>query len=255
MGRDKPKKYEKMNFQQKSIYNDKLAKKYNINKDDFNTAQGGGGGRYDNINDAAYEKAIKNAMRMSDFDYRTSAPHMDGVKGDASFNDYSKYEREAQKLHKQAGNGGEYSSNKDITTVTSNLVRDKQREFRDDIMSEMNAKYASAARLNELQDSIQKRAKETGPTEISSTLTNAQRSVGDFDEDMTAQGANIFGAMGPSNDLEFATEEVQTNEASGDGEGTSNPYTDQYKLNVKGGLELSGIKTRGPGSGINGEGF
>jgi len=123
MGRDKPKKYGKMNYQQKSVYHDKLAKKYNINKDDFNSAQGGGGGRYDNINQGAYEKAIKNAMR-NDFDYRTSAQHMDGVKGKANFNDFAKYEREAVKLHKQAGNEGDYSSNKDITGVTNNLVKD-----------------------------------------------------------------------------------------------------------------------------------
>jgi hypothetical protein len=70
---------------------------------------------------------------MADFDYRTSAPHMDGVKGDASFNDYAKYEREAVKLHKQAGNEGEYSSNKDITGVTNNLVKDYRRGLQDQI--------------------------------------------------------------------------------------------------------------------------
>jgi hypothetical protein len=134
MGRDKPKKYGKMNYQQKSVYHDKLAKKYNISKDDFNTAQGGGGGRYDFINQGAYEKAIKNAMR-NDFDYRTSAQHMDGVKGKANFNDFVEYERGAKKLHRQAGNGGEYSSNEDITTVTNNLVNDAQRLLRDKIDS------------------------------------------------------------------------------------------------------------------------
>ena len=132
MGRDKPKKYGKMNYQQKSVYHDKLAKKYNISKDDFNTAQGGGGGRYDNINQGAYEKAIKNAIR-NDFDYRTSAQHMDDVKGDGNLSDYVAYQRGAHKLHRQAGNEGEYSSNKDITGVTNNLVNDAQRLLRDKI--------------------------------------------------------------------------------------------------------------------------
>ena len=132
MGRDKPKKYNKMGYFQKQEYHDKMAKKYNINKDDFNTAQGGGGGRYDNINDAAYEKAIRDAMR-NDFDYRTSAQHMDDVKGKASFDDFVKYERGAQKLHRKAGNEGEYSSIKDITGVTNNLVNDAQRLLRDKI--------------------------------------------------------------------------------------------------------------------------
>jgi len=122
MGRDKPKKYNKMGYFQKQAYHDEQAKKYNINKDDFTNSTGGD--RYESFDEGGYKKAIKNAMRMADFDYRTSAPHMDGVKGDASFNDYAKYEREAVKLHKQAGNEGEYSSNKDITGVTNNLVKD-----------------------------------------------------------------------------------------------------------------------------------
>ena len=130
MGRDKPKKYGKMNYQQKSVYHDKLAKKYNINKDDFNSAQGGGGGRYDNLDEGAYQKAIKNAMR-NDFDYRTSAQHMDKVKGEAGFDDFVKYERGAVKLHRKAGNEGDYSSNKDITGVTNNLVNDYRQDLED----------------------------------------------------------------------------------------------------------------------------
>ena len=137
MGRDKPKKYDKMSLSQKQEYHDEQAKKYGINKDDFNTAQGGGGGRYDRYDEGAYQKAIKNAMR-NDFDYRTSAQHMDGVKGNAKMNDFTDYERAAVKLHKQAGNGGEYSSNKDITTVTNNLVKDYRRGLQDDINSSSN---------------------------------------------------------------------------------------------------------------------
>jgi hypothetical protein len=121
-----------MGYFQKQAYHDEQAKKYNINKDDFNTAQGGGGGRYDNLDESAYKKAIKNAMR-NDFDYRTSASHMDGVKGNAQMGDFTDYERAAVKLHKQAGNGGEYSSNKDITGVTNNLVKDYRRGIQDQI--------------------------------------------------------------------------------------------------------------------------
>ena len=125
MGRDKPKKYNKMGYFQKQAYHDEQAKKYNINKDDFTNSTGGD--RYESLDEGAYKKAIKNAMRMADFDYRTSAQHMDGVKGKANFNDFAKYEREAVKLHKQAGNEGDYSSNKDITGVTNNLVKDYQK--------------------------------------------------------------------------------------------------------------------------------
>jgi hypothetical protein len=250
MGRDKPKKYNKMGYQQKSVYHDQQAKKYNINKDDFTDSSAGG--RWENFNEGGYQKAIKNAMR-NDFDYRTSAQHMDGVEGKANFNDFAKYERGAAKLHRKAGNGGDYSSNKDITNVTNNLVRDSQREFRDDMMSDMDAKYATADKLNALQDKIKERAEQTGPTEISSTLTNAQRDMGSFEEDMTAQGANIYGAMGSGDDLAQATDETMASDTSGDGD----DYMTDYKLNVKGGLELSGVETRGPDSGLkrDGSGF
>ena len=125
MGRDKPKKYNKMGYFQKQAYHDEQAKKYNINKDDF-TNDAHGGGRYEDFDEGGYKKAIKNAMR-NDFDYRTSAQHMDGVKGNAKMGDFTDYERQAVKLHKQAGNEGEYSSNKDITGVTNNLVKDYQK--------------------------------------------------------------------------------------------------------------------------------
>ena len=243
MGRDKPKKFSKMGYFEKEEYKDEMAKKLGIQGTKYRDSRGNTQYRR---NDKALNDAIKN-----NFDYRTSAQHMDGVKGNASMKDFNKYERGAVKLHKQAGNGGQYSSNKDITGVTNNLVRDSQREFRDDIMSDIDGKYATAAKLNALQDKIKERAEQSGPVEISSTLTNAQRGVGAYDEDKISQGANIFGAIAPANDLELAREEVQANEASGDGL----DYTDKYKLNVKGGLQLSGITTRGPGSGINGEGF
>jgi hypothetical protein len=130
-----------MGYFEKAAYDDKLAKKYNINKDDY-TQDRAGGGRYDFVDDDAYKKAIKNAMR-NDYDYRTSAEHMDGVDGKANFNDFAKYEREAVKLHRKAGNGGQYSSNKDITGVTSNLVRDfreqQAADFKDMYMNDINA--------------------------------------------------------------------------------------------------------------------
>jgi hypothetical protein len=138
MGRDKPKKYNKMGYQQQSVYHDKQADKYNINKDDFTDSNAGG--RWENFDEGGYKKAIKNAMR-NDFDYRTSAQHMDGVKGQANFNDFTKYEREAVKLHRQAGNEGEYSSNKDITNVTNNLVRDDrsaQADMLDEVSNDIN---------------------------------------------------------------------------------------------------------------------
>ena len=186
MGRDKPKKYNKMGYFQKQAYHDEQAKKYNINKDDFNTAQGGGGGRYDNLDESGYKKAIKNAMR-NDFDYRTSASHMDGVKGNAEMGDFTDYERAAVKLHKKAGNGGEYSSNKDITTVTNNLVKDYRRGIQDQI--------AEAGRSSIDDEQTDTSLTPDEPYEPSEELVKARSVAKEWEE-----GYGIGGNKSPFND-------------------------------------------------------
>ena len=116
MGRDKPKKYSKMGYFEKEQWKADQAKKRGIAGETYRDYRG-------NTQTRVNEKALKEAIR-NDFDYRTSAQHMDGAKGNGKFNDFTNYERAAVKLHKQAGNEGSYSSNKDITGVTNNLVRD-----------------------------------------------------------------------------------------------------------------------------------
>ena len=143
------------------------------------------------------------------------------------------------------------SSDNDYTAISNSLFNASREKFSSGIQEESDAKYATADKLNALQDKIQERATSAEPVEISSTLTNAQNNSSDFQEDLAQQGANIFGPIGKSNDLEQATEEADSSEASGDG----NDYKDKYAFNVKGGLKLSGIKTRGPNSGLNGSGF
>jgi len=158
MGRDKPKKYNKMGYFEKQRYYEEQGNKYNINRDSFENAQGGGGGRYEDFDHDGFRDAVKNAQR-NDFDYRTSAQHMDGIEGDGSSSDFVNYQRGAVKLHKKAGNGGEYSSNEDITTVTNNLVRDDRKQqatdFKDMYMSDMNAmrdKIETDANLKEKEE-------------------------------------------------------------------------------------------------------
>ena len=256
MARSKPKKYSKMNYWQKNQWENDQMEKYGITPKQERGMSGRGG------QDREANMAAINAAMRNDYDYRRSAEsgQLKDITGDGSAEDFVNYQRAASKFHKkEQGNGGSWSSTKDFAGTTTALVQDQARELQEENDKRYDAKYASAAKLNELQDSIQKRAEETGPTEISSTLTNAQREVGEYDEDKTSQGANIFGAMGPSNDLELARAEVQTNEASGDGQDRDNAeaYKDGYALNVKGGLELSGIETRGPDSGLmrDGSGF
>jgi hypothetical protein len=200
MGRDKPKKYNKMGYFQKQAYHDEQAKKYNINKDDFNTAQGGGGGRYDNLDESAYKKAIKNAMR-NDFDYRTSASHMDGVKGNAQMGDFTDYERAAVKLHKKAGNGGEYSSNKDITGVTNNLVKD----YRDSIQDQIAAATGPASDDEQTDTSLTP----DEPYEPSEELVKARAVAKEWEE-----GYGFGGTKSPFNDYTASADTSSSSSSS-----------------------------------------
>ncbi len=125
MGRDKPKKYNKMGYFEKEQWKRDEAKKRGIASETYTDFRG-------NTQTRVNEKALNSAIR-NDFDYRTSAQHMDGVKGNASAKDFVKYQRGAQKLHKKAGNGGQFSSNEDITTVTNNLVKDYRKSIQDQI--------------------------------------------------------------------------------------------------------------------------
>jgi len=175
MGRDKPKKYDKMSYFQKQRYYEDQGKKYNIDRDSFENAQGGGGGRYEDFDHDGYRKAVKNAQR-NDFDYRTSAQHMDGIKGDGSSADFVNYQRGAQKLHKKAGNGGQYSSNEDITTVTNNLVNDYrkgQSDYLDDVTNDINGIRT------ELEERKAKTQAETNPQDFehSDSVANAQENL------------------------------------------------------------------------------
>jgi len=166
MGRDKPKKYNKMGYFEKQSYYEDQAKKYGINRDSFENAAHGGG-RYEDFDHDGFKSAVKNAQR-NDFDYRTSASHMDGIEGDGSSSDFVNYQRNAQKLHKQAGNGGEYSSNEDITTVTNNLVSDYRNNLADSMKDSMSvdsqiekanesfsSNYEPSDRLKEARERVQ----------------------------------------------------------------------------------------------------
>jgi len=232
MGRDKPKKYNKMGYFEKQNYYYEQGKKYGINRDSFENAAHGGG-RYEDFDHDGFRKAVKNAQR-NDFDYRTSAQHMDGIKGDGSSKDFVDYQRGAVKLHRQAGNGGEYSSNKDITGVTNNLVNDYRKNLTKD--------YALNADLEALKQEMNNRPdttkENTLPAALSETASRAQKETNDYELNLGNSGTDIFGGGSPQ----------QQSDAQS--------YSDEYKTNIAGALKLSGKETRGPKAGlVPGEGY
>jgi len=226
MGRDKPKKYDKMSYFQKQSYYEDQGKKYNIDRDSFENAAGGGGGRYEDFDHDGFRDAVKNAQR-NDFDYRTSAQHMDGIKGDGSSKDFVNYQRGAQKLHKQAGNGGEYSSNEDITTVTNNLVNDYRDSFSD--------QFATKEDLNKQQD-VQKAQSQasTEPVELSARA-KAANDLGDYSFNATEQRG-----LGKS-DLAYDPNAGVKSDKAG-------AFMGGYKSDIMKGISKDGTPGRGPNS-------
>jgi hypothetical protein len=226
MGRDKPKKYNKMGYFQKQSYYEDQGKKYNINRESFENAAGGGGGRYEDFDHDGFRDAVKNAQR-NDFDYRTSASHMDGIKGDGSSADFVNYQRGAQKLHKQAGNGGEYSSNEDITTVTNNLVNDYRDSFSD--------QFATKEDLNKQQD-VQKAQSQasTEPVELSARA-KAANDLGDYSFNATEQRG-----LGKS-DLAYDPNAGVKSDKAGS-------FMNGYKGDIMKGIGKDGTPGRGPNS-------
>ncbi len=178
MGRDKPKKYDKMDYHQKEQYVKNQIKAYGGGAVYHQTDGSRGSANKGMLNLEATKNVLETKMR-NDFDYRTSAQHMDGVKGDASIDDFVNYQRGAQKLHRKAGNGGQYSSNEDITTVTNNLVRDANEFMMDKI---------DALSANEQQAQA-----ETGVAKPASTeMQNARDTVDELgNKDYDVFGANI----------------------------------------------------------------
>ncbi len=167
MGRDKPKKYNKMSYLQKEQWKRDEAKKRGIADETYRDFRG-------NTQTRVNEKALNEAIR-NDFDYRTSAQHMDGVKGNAKKGDFTNYERAAQKLHKQAGNGGQFSSAEDITTVTNNLVKEYRTGITDRLDKVTND-------INGMRDKIGSRNKEQSETdpktfEHSDAVADAQENL------------------------------------------------------------------------------
>ena len=220
MGRDKPKKFNKMDYHQKQQYLEQGLKKYG-SEAVYHPAPGGrGSASRGMINLEATQNKFQNLTR-NDFDYRTSAQHMDGIKGNASAKDFVNYQRGAVKLHKKAGNGGQYSSNKDITGVTNNLVNDAQRLLRDkiDALSAMDDEQTNTSVTPDLTDE---------PYEPSPELLKQAGILADWEEGYGA-GGNLSPYKSSFQDMAFNPAEANPYQPTTD----VDEYVSNYKNGVK----------------------
>ena len=181
MARKAPKKFGKMGYFEKLEFTDKMAKKYGIKKDDFNTAQGGGGGRYDRINDGAYQKAVSRAM-ANDYDTRRSIEAAQSAgdkkaqklgKGISNLKDAVNAERFMAKTHtKKLGATGKYTSANDEGNVTNYWVQ-KAKENEHANLATIDDMNGLKADIAARRDSYQGAAK--APLQKSNELAGAEQ--------------------------------------------------------------------------------
>ena len=223
MGRDKPKKYDKMSYFQKEQWKRDEAEKRGIAGETYTDFRG-------NTQTRVNEKALKESIR-NDFDYRTSAQHMDGAKGNGKFNDFTNYERAAVKLHKQAGNEGSYSSTKDITGVTNNLVNDYNNSIADKLDRVTND-------INGMRDEIETRRGVQEQTTVDPQSFEHSDAVSKAQDNLEKYKLNI----GVPDGL-FAKSNDPAPRADDQSDATQS-FADQYKMDVSDASDLGEVKAR-----------
>ena len=206
----------------------------------------------------SYNERMTDAAR-NDYDLRRTieAAAMSGKKkaqdildkGFNSIDDVRNAQNFSEKAAKRHGQGGDFADNSDYMGLTRSMVdRDRRKQT-----EEYEKAFASMDSLEELRETVKENAENAAPVEapeLSDTLVNANEDSEEYSLNLGDIGTQLFGTPG-GDDLSNAQVEAEVSPTSGNSDEFANDYLD----NVKEGIKLSGIKTRGPGSGINGEGF
>ena len=128
-------------------------------------------------------------------------------------------------------------------------------EHRDYTNQRMDDKYASQRSLDEMKDKLlnkDKSADTADVTETSPDLSQAQEEVNNYETNYLTNAGDQISGVANSDDVAQAAfdNEVSVNEANPDADNPagSNAYKNDYSFDVKKGLKLSGVPTRGPGS-------
>lgn len=147
-----------------------------------------------------------------------------------------------EKAAKRHGQGGQFSNASDYMGLTQSMVeRDRKKEAQ-----RFSDEYVAKTELDDIRRDIEENARNAEAVvapELSEELGEANRGIDQYSLELNTHGDNIFGSAGGS-DLETAMAENERNPASGE----SWEYKDKYASNVKQGIKLSGINTRGPDS-------
>lgn len=152
-----------MNYQQKQIYMEKKGDEYGVNKSDFDTSQGGGGGRYDTFNSEGYEKAVL-AAANNNYDNREALKyagdnkHFKGLstKGISNAGELASLDRAMQQYGKKELGQSNTSSANDRGNISRSLFQASREQLTDSMTAneqQNQAERGTAAPVSrELQD-------------------------------------------------------------------------------------------------------
>jgi hypothetical protein len=242
MGKDKPEKFSHMDYYSGGKVG-KLAARYGVDGIDMSNRPGMG----ENRSYADVERDIAKAA-SNDYDTRRGleAAGLSGNKkaqkfaenGMRNIQDVYGANKFLKKQHKKMGNGGDYSSASDYAGVTNQLVQqDRKRQT-----EQYNQDYALNTDLAALREEMNNRGDQTPentvPAKLSETAQESQDQSEDYDLNLGSAGSDIFGG------------------GSSQEENQAQNFANNAVGQVKKGLQLSDVETRGPRSGIReGEGF
>ena len=155
-------------------------------------------------------------------------------------------------LKKEYVGGGGMNGAENRAGLTHALVKADRENFESGLDERYDSKYASQKALEEMQEKLKRDAlRPDAAPELSQAMQEANDGIESYDDNMSSFGDML---VGKSDDLGQAEAEASM-ETAGSSDAAQD-FKDKYSANVKGGLKLSGIETRGPQSGIRpGEGF
>lgn len=240
MGRDKPKKFSKMGYFDKIRFYEEQGDKYNVNREQFENSQGGGGGRYEDFDDDGYRKAVNQAM-SNDYDTRRSielAQESGNKKaqklgsGISNSAEAVNAQRFMAKTHSnRMGNTGKYDGANDEGNVL-NYWKDKVMGKREAQFDKMTNDINGMRNEIEAKDGVQEQATVNPQSfEHSDAVSKAQDNLDKYKL-----------SLGASDGL-FAKSNEPAPRADDQNDATA-AFADQYKMDVSKATDLGEVKAR-----------
>ena len=159
-------------------------------------------------------------------------------KGFKNIDDVQKWQNFSEKAAKRHGQGGDFSSASDYMGLTQSMVERDRRKQTEGYNKDFALGADLAALRTEMDERFDEKSENVLPAQRSETSSAAESQSNEYELNLGGTGTDIFGGGSPQ----------EQEQAQG--------FADNSVDEVKKGLQLSNVETRGPRSGIRpGAGF